>query len=46
MEKIDANTKIEELDITDYPYLGLGKKPLSNKRKLLTDEELEKIIGG
>ena len=45
MEKIDANTKIEELDITDYPYLGLGKKPLSNKRKL-TDEELEKIIGG
>lgn len=46
MEKIDANTKFEDIEITDYPYLGLGKKPLSNKRKLLTDEELEKIIGG
>ena len=46
MEKIDANTKFEDIEITDYPYLGIGKKPLLNKRKLLTDEELEKIIGG
>jgi bacteriocin-like protein len=46
MEKIDANTKFEDIEITDYPYIGIGKKPLSNKRKLLTDDELERIIGG
>lgn len=34
----------EKIEFCDYPYLGIGEKPLS--KKLLTDEQLEKIIGG
>ena len=46
MNEINADTKIEELEITDYPYLGIGKKPFPKKRKIISDDELEKIIGG
>ena len=34
----------EKLDYCDYPYLGIGEKPLTKTH--LTDEQLEKIIGG
>lgn len=43
MNEINADTKIEELEIIDYPYLGIGKKP-SQKNKYPTEEQLEKII--
>ena len=43
MEKIEQQD-YEDIDLMDYPYLGIGKKP--QKRKIITDEELEKIIGG
>ena len=46
MNKINADTEIEELEITDYPYLGIGKKPFYNKQKFASEEQLEKIIGG
>lgn len=46
METIDANTKFEDIEITDYPYIGIGKKPFPKKRKIISDDELEKIIGG
>jgi bacteriocin-like protein len=46
MEIIDANTKFEDIEITDYPYIGIGKKPFPKKRKIISDDELEKIIGG
>ena len=33
----------EKIDFCDYPYLGIGEKP--GNKNLLTDEQLEKIIG-
>ena len=41
MEKIDANTKFEDIEITDYPYIGIGKKPFIKKRKIISDDELD-----
>ena len=32
----------EEIEWTDYPYIGLGRKPLNNKGHI-TDDHLEKI---
>lgn len=46
MKKINANTLFEDVEITDYPYIGIGKKPLNTHKKILTDEEIERIIGG
>ena len=46
MKDINADTNIEELELIDYPYLGLGKKSFHSKHKLVSDEQLEKIIGG
>ena len=40
----NINTNIEDTEFVDYPYIGIGKKPFG--KKLLTDEELERIIGG
>lgn len=34
----------EKIEFCDYPYLGIGEKPPG--KALLTDEQLEKIIGG
>lgn len=34
----------DKLELCDYPYLGIGEKPSGNNN--LTDEQLEKIIGG
>ena len=45
IKTIDADTKIEDIELTDYPYLGIGKKP-SQKNKYATEDELEKIISG
>ena len=42
-QKIDD---IDEIDWCDYPYIGIGKKPISNKKQTPTYEQLEKIIGG
>ena len=33
----------EKIDFCDYPYLGIGEKPVN--KNFLTDEQLEKIIG-
>ena len=38
------DNKIEDIDWTDYPYIGIGKKPHGNK--YLSEDDLEKIIGG
>ena len=48
MEKIDANTKFEDIEITDYPYIGIGKKPhtFNKKKRIPTEDEIERIIGG
>ena len=42
MQDMKENDSIE---FCDYPYLGIGEKPTHGK-SLLTDEQLEKIIGG
>lgn len=34
----------DKIELCDYPYLGIGEKP--SDKKMLTDEQLEKIIGG
>lgn len=39
------NDNIEEIDWCDYPYIGIGQKPMSNKR-IATCEQLERIIAG
>jgi len=36
---------IDEIDWCDYPYIGIGKKPISNKKQA-SCEQIEKIIGG
>jgi len=30
----------------DYPYIGIGEKPYSKNKKKLTEEQLERILGG
>lgn len=45
IKTIDANTTFEDIELIDYPYLGIGKKP-SQKNKYPTEEQLEKIISG
>jgi hypothetical protein len=45
-QKIDDIEEIEDIELTDYPYLGIGKKPNHNKQHYATDEQLERIIGG
>ena len=45
--KVTYETKFDDIDEIywcDYPYLGIGEKPKTNK--YATDEELERIIGG
>lgn len=42
-QKIDD---IEEIDWCDYPYIGIGRKPILNKKQKPTCEQLEKIVGG
>ena len=42
-QKIDD---IDEIDWCDYPYIGIGKKPISNKKQQASCEQIEKIIGG
>ena len=38
---------IDEIDWCDYPYLGIGKKPILKKKSIIpTDEQLERIIAG
>ena len=34
----------EEEEWTDYPYIGIGKKPYKSKHP--TEEQLERIVGG
>lgn len=46
MKEINAHAEIEDIELTDYPYLGIGKKPNHNKQHYATDEQLERIIGG
>ena len=36
----------EEIDWCDYPYIGIGKKNISSKKKTPTEDDLERIIGG
>lgn len=33
----------EKIEFTDYPYIGLGEKPLHNKG-YITDDQLEKLF--
>lgn len=42
-QKIDD---IEEIDWCDYPYIGIGRKPILNKKQKPTCEQLEKIVEG
>jgi len=44
MKEIINNT--DEIDWCDYPYIGIGQKPMSNKKQSATCERIEKIIGG
>lgn len=47
--KVKYETKIddiEEIDWCDYPYIGIGRKPILNKKQQASDEQLERIIGG
>jgi bacteriocin-like protein len=44
MNKTMNNNIQEKIDFCDYPYIGIGEKPAS--KHYLTDEQLEKIIGG
>jgi len=44
MNDINADTKFDENELMDYPYLGIGRKP--RPRKNISEEVLEKIIGG
>lgn len=37
---------IEEIDWCDYPYLGIGRKPIFKKKQVPTCEQLEKVIAG
>ena len=37
---------IDEIDWCDYPYIGIGKKPIQNKKQKATCDQIEKIIGG
>ena len=46
MKEINADTELEELEMTDYPYIGIGKKNISTKKKNPTEDDLERIIGG
>ncbi len=46
MNVINADTEFEEIERTDYPYIGIGKKNFHNKTKLASEEQLEVIIGG
>ena len=41
-------TNTEEDEWVDYPYIGIGKKPhtLNKKKRIPTEEDIEKIIGG
>ena len=36
----------EKIDWTDYPYLGLGEKPIHNQNshKHISEEQLEKLF--
>ena len=40
----DKNMEIDDLEIVDYPYIGIGKKPANGH--IPTEEQLERIIGG
>jgi len=44
MKDINADTQFDENELTDYPYLGIGRKPRPGK--MISEEVLEKIIGG
>lgn len=47
--KITYETKIDdidEIDWCDYPYLGIGRKPMLKKNQAPTCEQLERIIAG
>ena len=47
--KVTYETKIDdidEIDWCDYPYLGIGRKPISKKKQAPTYEQLERIIAG
>ncbi len=44
MNDINADTKFDENELMDYPYLGIGRKPRPGK--IISEEVLEKIIGG
>ena len=33
----------EEIEWTDYPYIGLGEKPFNGKGHIITDDHLEKL---
>ena len=37
---------IDEIDWCDYPYLGIGRKPISKKKQTPTCEQLERVIAG
>ena len=46
MKKINADTELEDIELVDYPYIGIGKRSISSKKKKLLDDDLERIIGG
>ena len=33
----------EEIELVDYPYIGLGEKPFNGKGHIITDDHLEKL---
>ena len=37
---------IEDIDWCDYPYIGIGRKPILNKKQKATCEQLERVIAG
>ena len=35
---------IEDIDWCDYPYIGIGKKPISTKKQKSAYKQLKRII--
>jgi len=47
MKEINADTELEDdVELVDYPYIGIGKRLPSNKKQQVSCEQIEKIIGG
>lgn len=40
------NKNDDKEEFVDYPYIGIGEKPFFGKKKIPTEDQIEKMIGG